>query len=221
MKKLLIGASLIAVVVAGCVRLNQTPEERVNLNERLEKQKRAAKEAARKKCYEDCKKQFDATLLRSRRTGTTESLFLIRSNKAFITFVACTNECNSKGPPEPLDLGKEVDLGECLDGGATCEQPVPEWCTISGGPCNDCWKNLCPDWGMELSSDTPLSITLLAASDLQKNARTLAASSKANRVSLSAPRDIKLEQGEKLWLRFEFSEKPVSPKVTVHWRAKR
>ena len=110
----------------------------------------------------------------------------------------------------------------CIESrGFICFKAVPDLCKHLSGGCGDCWKSFCPDQDREFSADTPMTVALVAAADPEKNLRVLATSpSKAKRVALPVPRDINLEQSEKLWLRFEFSEKPTSNKVTMHWRAR-
>lgn len=197
----------------------------ISLVQKLEAQKRAAKEAARQECRHQCERKLDAALFRIEldRLQTTsegdQQSFVIRSNKAFNTFMECTNNCQQGSPPVP-DFELPFDI-PCIESrGFTCFKAVSELCQQVSGACGDCWQTLCPDQGWEFSSDTPMTVTLVAAAEPEKNPRTLAAStSKSKRVALSVPRNIKLENGEKLWLRFELAEKPAnnSAKITLHW----
>ena len=146
-----------------------------------------------------------------------------RSVAAEIAFTACSKGCNSATsagqPTLTVDVPIEID---CIESGAfVCFKDVPGLCQKVFGSCGDCWRTLCPDQVWEFSGDVPMSVALVAGSLPGKNARALVTPCpRGRRVSLAAPRDLKLEKDEKLWVVFEFDRKPASRRVMFHWRAR-
>ena len=147
-----------------------------------------------------------------------------RSVAAETAFTARNEGCNSVTvggqPAVTADVPIEID---CIESGAfVCFKDVPGLCQKVFGSCRDCWRTFCPDQIWEFSSDTPMSVALVAGSLPGKNARFLVTPGpRGRRVSLAAPRDFKLEKDETLWVVFEFDQKSASRRVMLHWRTRR
>lgn len=101
---------------------------------------------------------------------------------------------------------------ECPPGGAPCFKEVLEVCTVISGPCDDCLRSLCGGGEWAFESETPVDVTVVAATDPLKNPRVLATSSmQGKQAVLNVPADIKLGREERLYLGFSSKEKPGEP----------
>ena len=146
-----------------------------------------------------------------------------RSVAAETAITNCVDGCNPSStgarPTLTVDVPVEID---CIESGSfICFKDVPGLCQKVFGSCGDCWRTFCPDQVWEFSAESPLSVGLVAGNLPGKNARSLVPPGvRGRRVALAAPRDLKLEKDEKLWVVFEFDQKPASRKVMLHWRAR-
>lgn len=111
---------------------------------------------------------------------------------------------------------------ECIDGTrAPCFVKVREICKKISGPCDDCWRSLCGDSTWFFESDIPLVVTLVAATDLKKDARVLSHTSKKGKVvALPIPKQIKLKGKEQLYIGFSSNKKPAKPVQVIIHRSK-
>jgi hypothetical protein len=128
----------------------------------------------------------------------------------------CDNEARFYGEITLPTVTIEV---ECIDGtNAPCFMKVRDICKKISEPCDDCWKSLCGESTWIFESDLPLTITLVAATDPEKNARVLSRTSRKGKLaSLPVPKDIKLARKEQLYIGFSLSKKPAKPvQVIVH-----
>lgn len=110
----------------------------------------------------------------------------------------------------------------CIEGNnAPCFKSVREICKKISGPCDDCFRSLCGDSTWFFESDTPLSVTLEAATDPKKDARVLSRTSKRGKVAaLPIPKLIKLKEKEQLYIGFSSSKKPTKPVQVIIHRSK-
>lgn len=129
--------------------------------------------------------------------------------------------CDEPDLTQPGGGGAGIEI-ECIEGNnAPCFKEVLEICTVIVGPCDNCWESLCGDGQWSFESDTPLEVTLVAASDPAKSPRVLSTSSlKGKEAVLAIPAGIKLNRGERLYLGFSSKEKPGGPVKAVIRRSK-
>jgi hypothetical protein len=122
-------------------------------------------------------------------------------------------ECdNTPATATPLVSAQRPFEFECPPGGAPCFKEVLEVCTVISGPCDDCWRSLCGGGQWAFESETPVAITVVAATDPLKNPRVIATSSmNGNQAVLNVPTDIKLSSEERLYLGVSPKEKSVGP----------
>ncbi|HJW31554.1 MAG TPA: hypothetical protein VJ508_20130, partial [Saprospiraceae bacterium] len=92
----------------------------------------------------------------------------------------------------------------CIEGNnALCFKEVPEICKMIQDVCQDCLTSLCPGSDWMFSADGNVEISLVAAPSEKDQGRTLCKSSmKEKMIVLEVPEKVKLESGEKLYLRF-------------------
>lgn len=143
-------------------------------------------------------------------------------------YLQCVTECDNQAKkcdqnrtPQNIDGATNIDSSfevGCLEGGAPCFKEVLDICEVISGPCDECWTSLCGGGGWSFQSNVLLDVTLVAATDLLKDAHMLAVSStKGGQAELSVPVDIKLNKGERLYFGFSSKEKPGgSVKVFIH-----
>lgn len=135
-------------------------------------------------------------------------------------------ECDDESQPERVTPvggggGPGVEIS-CIEGNnAPCFKEVPEICKVITGPCDNCPETLCGDGQWSFESETPLEVTLVAATDPAKSPRVLATSSpKGKEAVLGIPAGIKLNPGERLYLGFNSKDKPGAPVKAVLRRNK-
>jgi hypothetical protein len=111
---------------------------------------------------------------------------------------------------------------ECIDGtNAPCFMKVREICKKISRPCDDCPRSLCGDSTWFFESDIPLAVTLVAATDPEKDARVLSHTSKKGKVvALPIPKQIKLKEKEQLYIGFSSNKKPARPVQVIIHRSK-
>lgn len=167
-------------------------------------------QTAREECEADEERRF------------REALDVIDARRGVITgaFERCADACGAttSGTPSTPDYEPPFEVPCIESAGFACYGDVADICKHISGVCGDCFTSLCPDSTWEFSSDTPMFVNLVAAAKPSPDGRTLATSAfSSTRVSLFVPRDIKLQAGEKLWLRFDFTDKPADKdrKITV------
>jgi hypothetical protein len=105
---------------------------------------------------------------------------------------------------------------ECIeDGGFICYKEVDEICQMVSGVCDDCWNSFCPGNDWQFESDEEIQVMLVAADSPSGSGRELARSKLGKEVSLTAPKEVALETGEKLFLRFSGAGAKDGGKITL------
>lgn len=109
-------------------------------------------------------------------------------------------------PGTVVVAGDEPFVVECLGTKEApfCYKKVDPLCQRISGVCGKCWNSLCGGGGWELEAEGLAEVILVAAIDPWKNPRVLATSSlNGKKAVLNIPPDIKLNQGEQLYLGFK------------------
>lgn len=127
-------------------------------------------------------------------------------------------ECNASNDAASSGaVARSIDIigtisADCFPG-ATCFEPVSDFCQRASGNCDECTLSLCGggEWTIEtLGNQLPVTTTLVAATDLSRNPRVLATSTmRGNQVILNVPPDIKLGEGEQLYFGLSSQNKAV------------
>ncbi len=137
---------------------------------------------------------------------------------------ACRDSCTARAAecaggdddlPQKIDVPFTID---CIDGNnAPCFKPVPDICKLVNDVCQDCLNSLCPGSDWYFQADAQVTITLVAATSEKETGRDLAKSSmKDDLIKLEVPDNVKLKEGENLYLRFTGDK--VSKGMSIHLR---
>jgi hypothetical protein len=128
---------------------------------------------------------------------------------------ACADNDDQNDLPSKIDVPFTVD---CIEGNnAPCYKPVPEICKLIQDICKDCLTSLCPGSDWFFSAEGNVTITLTAAANEKEAGRELAHSSmEKEMIRLQVPDQVKLNEGENLYLRF--SGEGVKQGASIHLR---